>query len=117
MNGTITEVDNVTSTILGDSRSIWVYTPPSYAENADETFPVAYFQDGQNLFYANLSFGGVTWNLQGAMDQGALDGTRGRSRLSSIEQSECGQSEGIRVVVAHFDRLSRQDHSIRTIGI
>ena len=75
MNGTVTEVDNVASAILGDSRSIWVYTPPSYAENADEVFPVAYFQDGQNLFYADLSFSGVAWNLQGAMDQGALDGT------------------------------------------
>ena len=49
--------------------------PPSYAENPDEDFPVAYFQDGQNLFYADLSASGVAWNLQGAMDQGSQDGT------------------------------------------
>jgi predicted alpha/beta superfamily hydrolase len=75
MNGTITEIDNWYSQILNDSRTIWVYTPPSYAENADERFPVGYFQDGQNLFYDDLSFSGVAWNLQGAMDQGALNGT------------------------------------------
>ena len=74
-NGTITAIDNWYSQLLGNARTIWVYTPPSYAENPDERFPVAYFQDGQNDFYDDMSFSGVAWDLQGAMDQGAQDGT------------------------------------------
>ncbi|MHB8420190.1 MAG: alpha/beta hydrolase [Myxococcales bacterium] len=63
------------SQILGDSRAVWVYTPPSYAENAAESYPVLYLQDGQNLFYDQDSFSGVSWDVGGAMDQGAEDGT------------------------------------------
>ncbi len=73
--GTITQVDNWYSHVLNESRTIWVYTPPSYGENADERFPVAYFQDGQNIFYDSLSFTGVSWDVGGAMDQGSQNGT------------------------------------------
>ncbi len=63
------------SQLLGDTRPIWVYTPPSYGENAAESYPVLYLQDGQNLFYDQDSFSGVSWDVEGAMDQGAQDGT------------------------------------------
>jgi predicted alpha/beta superfamily hydrolase len=63
------------SNILGNDRRIWVYTPPSYDENARERYPVVYMHDGQNLFYDEESATGVSWNVGGAMDQGARDGT------------------------------------------
>jgi hypothetical protein len=35
------------STLLGNSRPIWAYLPPTYLENTDATFPVIYMNDGQ----------------------------------------------------------------------
>ena len=60
---------------LQNARSIRVYLPPSYFENAGERFPVVYMQDGQNLFDDAAAFGGVSWNVAFAMDQGARDGS------------------------------------------
>ncbi|HEY8090163.1 MAG TPA: hypothetical protein VIF09_20020, partial [Polyangiaceae bacterium] len=39
----------LTSTLLGNTRGVWVYLPPSYDENTDARFPVVYMHDGQNL--------------------------------------------------------------------
>src|SRR5439155_285320 len=54
---------------------IWIYYPPSYDEQLRERFPVVYMHDGQNLFDPSYSFGGVTWQVQNAMDQGTADGS------------------------------------------
>jgi predicted alpha/beta superfamily hydrolase len=63
------------SNILNDSRAIWTYTPPSYDENPAQRYPVVYMHDGQNLFLDSYAFGGVSWAVAAAMDQGARDGT------------------------------------------
>src|SRR5207302_6278661 len=47
--------------------------PPAYLENWGQRFPVVYMNDGQNLFDDASSFSGVSWNIAGAMDQGARD--------------------------------------------
>lgn len=73
--GTLTTRDGWWSNRLQNARTIWVYLPPSYAENAGERFPVVYMHDGQNLFVDSASFSGVSWNVAGAMDLGARDGT------------------------------------------
>lgn len=59
------------SKILGNTRGVWVYLPPSYAENPYGRFPVLYMHDGQNLFDPRAAFGGVTWQVAEALDRGA----------------------------------------------
>jgi predicted alpha/beta superfamily hydrolase len=63
------------STVLGNDRAIWVYLPPSYAENTRARFPVLYMHDGQNLFDPALAFGGNEWKVDETLDAAAEDGT------------------------------------------
>jgi predicted alpha/beta superfamily hydrolase len=65
----------VASALLGNSRGVWVYLPPTYAENTRARFPVVYMHDGQNLFDPAAAFGGNPWRVQDALDVGAEDGT------------------------------------------
>jgi predicted alpha/beta superfamily hydrolase len=73
--GHVQRIDQWWSNGLQDNRPLWIYTPPSYDEQPAERFPVVYMHDGQNLFDAAYSFGGVTWDVPGAMDRGAADGS------------------------------------------
>jgi predicted alpha/beta superfamily hydrolase len=59
---------------LRNRRTIDVYLPPSYAEDARRRFPVAYLQDGQNLSDPATAFGGKTWQLASALDTLASKG-------------------------------------------
>ena len=74
-SGRVERVDGWWSDKLQNSRPVWIYYPPSYDEQGSERFPVVYMHDGQNLFDPDYSFNGVTWDVQGAMDQGAADGS------------------------------------------
>jgi len=74
-SGRVERIDDWWSPSLQDHRPVWIYYPPSYDEQTAERFPVVYMHDGQNLFDPAYSFAGVTWNVQGAMDQGAADGS------------------------------------------
>ena len=51
-------------------RDVVVYLPPSYDENARERYPVVYMHDAQNLFDDAGAFGGVAWDVAGAMNRG-----------------------------------------------
>lgn len=73
--GRLTRTPNWHSNILNDNRAIWTYTPPSYDENPAQRYPVVYMHDGQNLFLDSYAFGGVSWAVAAAMDQGAQNGT------------------------------------------
>ncbi|MEZ4391212.1 MAG: alpha/beta hydrolase-fold protein [Polyangiales bacterium] len=75
------------SQILGNSRGIWIYLPPSYAENPARRFPVAYLHDGQNLFDPRASFGGVAWEADDAMNLGAADGTIREAIVVGVENT------------------------------
>jgi len=61
--GDITVYENFHSEIMGNDRNIYVYLPPGYHENSDRNYPVLYMQDGQNIFNAETSFGGVEWRV------------------------------------------------------
>lgn len=63
------------SRILGNTRNVWVYYPPSYTENPLARYPVVYMHDGQNLFDPRYAFGGNTWKVAETLDGGidALD--------------------------------------------
>ena len=60
---------------LNRTRKIWVYLPPDYDSNND-TYPVLYMQDGQNLFDANTSFSGE-WEIDESLNDLFDDGDDG----------------------------------------
>jgi predicted alpha/beta superfamily hydrolase len=77
VTGTVTRIDGWYSNDLANTRPVYVYTPPGYSEQTGEAFPVIYMHDGQNLFdaYADDSFSGTTWSVDGALDRGSRDGS------------------------------------------
>lgn len=53
-----------TSRFLPAPRDVIVYTPPGYDQHPDQTYPVLYMQDGQNLFDpATAYIRGRTWRM------------------------------------------------------
>lgn len=44
-------------------RNLSIYLPAGYSADGDETYPVIYAHDGQNLFEPGRSYGGVEWQL------------------------------------------------------
>ena len=50
-------------------RNIDIWLPPEYDQQTGKTFPVIYFQDGQNLFDAKLAYGGVEWGVDEWMEK------------------------------------------------
>lgn len=51
------------SRILGRTHRLRVYLPPGYDENALAQYPIAYMQDGQNLFFPDEAFMGQDWHV------------------------------------------------------
>jgi predicted alpha/beta superfamily hydrolase len=60
---------------LDTAHDVVVYLPASYDENAAQRYPVVYMHDGQNLFDDAKAFGGVSWDVAGALDRGTADAT------------------------------------------
>jgi predicted alpha/beta superfamily hydrolase len=77
----------LTSALLGNTRGVWVYLPPTYLENARASFPVLYMHDGQNLFDPAASFNGQTWKVGETMDAAALDGSIAEAVVIGIENT------------------------------
>lgn len=75
------------SELLQNTRGVWVYLPPSYAENPLRSFPVVYMHDGQNLFDPSAAFGGTIWHVQDAMNLGAEDGTIAEAIVVGVENT------------------------------
>ncbi len=61
--GKVQIVPGIESPQLKNSRSLRVYLPPSYQENAAKRYPVLYMHDGQNLFDAKTAAYGVEWGI------------------------------------------------------
>lgn len=72
--GRLVVVGSFSSAILGNSRALRVYLPPSYDENPLKAYPVVYCHDGQNLFEAATAFGGREWRLDETSDQLVVQG-------------------------------------------
>jgi len=75
--GRYLRLDGIRSTVLGNSRGVWLYLPPSFDENPEARYPTMYMHDGQNLFDPRYAFGGRTWQVSQTLDAGidALDPT------------------------------------------
>ncbi len=91
--GQYTRAYDFTSQILGNTRGIWIYLPPTYLENTRAFMPVVYMHDGQNLFDPAYAFGGNTWQADQAMDTGANDGSIAEAILIGIENTADRMSE------------------------
>ncbi len=52
---------------LNRKRRVWLYLPPGY-EKSNESYPVVYMHDGQNLFDANTSFSGE-WSVDETLNK------------------------------------------------
>jgi enterochelin esterase-like enzyme len=59
------------SRIFRNTRLLRVWLPPGYddPENWERCYPVLYLNDGQNLFEASESFGGVEWQVDETADR------------------------------------------------
>ena len=73
--GRLVVLHDVVSPRLGNTRDVVVYLPPSYAENsAVDQYPLLLLQDGQNLFNASTSFGGIAWRCDRTVDELVAEG-------------------------------------------
>ena len=61
--GRFSQLIEVRSEILDRVHRARVYLPPGYDENTLGTYPVAFMQDGQNLFFPNEAFMGRDWEV------------------------------------------------------
>lgn len=66
--GTLQTITGFSSQFLSNSRSLFVYLPPSYFENTAKHYPVLYMHDGKNLFDPAQAFGGVAWEVDDTSD-------------------------------------------------
>ncbi|WP_270406215.1 alpha/beta hydrolase [Paenibacillus timonensis] len=72
MGAEIVTLSNVYSKLLGNSRDIYVYLPPSYGEAANLRYPVIYAQDGQHMF-ASDGMGG-SWEMHRTAERLSKEG-------------------------------------------
>ncbi len=62
-NGRFSKLIEFPSKILNRSHKLRVYVPPGYDENTLADYPVAFMQDGQNLFFPDEAFQGRDWEV------------------------------------------------------
>ncbi|MFZ3374883.1 MAG: alpha/beta hydrolase-fold protein, partial [Chthoniobacterales bacterium] len=63
LTGNIKRHRGFRSKIFGDRRDVLVFLPRGYRRFWRVRYPVLYLQDGQNVFDAATSFGGVEWGV------------------------------------------------------
>ena len=62
-HGKFSELIEFESAILNRVHRIRAYVPCGYYENTLATYPVAFMQDGQNLFFPDEAFMGSDWGV------------------------------------------------------
>jgi predicted alpha/beta superfamily hydrolase len=62
--GEFSPLVEIPSRILNRVHRLRVYVPPGYDENTLASYPVAYMQDGQNLFFPEEAFQGRDWKVE-----------------------------------------------------
>lgn len=66
--GTFSELVEIPSKILNRVHRVRAYVPPGYHENTLAYYPVAFMQDGQNLFFPEEAFMGQDWKVDTTRD-------------------------------------------------
>ncbi len=69
LTGNIQQHRAFPSKILKNRRDVLVYLPPGYRRFSTRHYPVLYLHDGQNVFDAATSFGGVEWGVDETAQQ------------------------------------------------
>jgi predicted alpha/beta superfamily hydrolase len=66
--GTFSKLIEIPSKLLDRVHRVRAYVPPGYYENTLATYPVAFMQDGQNLFFPEEAFMGSDWQVDDTRD-------------------------------------------------
>ncbi|MCM3338031.1 alpha/beta hydrolase-fold protein [Paenibacillus sp. MER TA 81-3] len=66
------EINQFYSSILDNTRDMFIYLPPSYEMNEQQRYPVLYMHDGQHVFCADHK--GESWDVHKAVDQLVSEG-------------------------------------------
>jgi hypothetical protein len=61
--GRFSPIIQIESAILGRDHRLRIYLPPGYDENTTARYPLAYMQDGQNLFFPQEAFRHEHWEI------------------------------------------------------
>jgi hypothetical protein len=61
--GRFSPLVEIESAILGRRHRLRIYLPPGYEENTLAHYPLAYMQDGQNLFFPEEAFRQQEWDV------------------------------------------------------
>jgi predicted alpha/beta superfamily hydrolase len=61
--GRFSPLVEIESAILGRRHRLRIYLPPGYEENTLAHYPLAYMQDGQNLFFPEEAFQHKEWDV------------------------------------------------------
>jgi predicted alpha/beta superfamily hydrolase len=70
----IIEHEKFESKFLTDPRDVHVYVPPGYSDDLERRYPVLYMHDGQNLYNAEESFGGIAWEADDTAQRLIIEG-------------------------------------------
>jgi predicted alpha/beta superfamily hydrolase len=72
---------------MGVRRDLWVLLPKSYDEKPNHRYPVLYVQDGRNAFDPALSYAGVDWQIDEAVDTLSAEGRIPEILVVAIDNS------------------------------
>src|SRR6516164_1758126 len=61
--GRFSPITQIESAVLGRQHRLRIYLPPGYDENTTARYPLAYMQDGQNLFFPQEAFRHEHWEV------------------------------------------------------
>lgn len=96
------------STLLGNSRDVWVYLPPQYKTHPKDSFPVLYLHDGQNVFSGKTSYiPNKEWKADEAAE--ALIKTEKIRPIIIVAVSNAGASRGDEYVPTRFKTNGGQE--------
>ncbi|ANA79220.1 alpha/beta hydrolase [Paenibacillus glucanolyticus] len=72
MSSRMVEIADFPSVNLGNTRSLYVYLPPSYHVNTEKRYAVLYMHDGQHVFSADVT--GESWEMHETADRLVSEG-------------------------------------------
>jgi predicted alpha/beta superfamily hydrolase len=87
---------DIPSRFLGSARTVRIFLPHSYHQEAGRRFPVLYFHDGQNLFSTagtNVAFGWGNWEMDKTTDSLSGAGKMQEVILVAIDNSPARYGE------------------------
>jgi len=88
-------------------RTLWVYLPPGYDQEAARRYPVIYMHDGNNCFDGAASFNGQEWKVDETFEAGISSGTLPRAIVVGIGNTAARVDEYTMAKALRGDRRTR----------